>query len=131
MIANSTTGADILATGGKRQAYTYAGGNTVDDVAWYPANAGGAKHPVGAKAANELGLKDMSGNVFEWVSDVKGDYPSTAVTNPTGPGTVTDAARRVQRGGSWYYNVSFCRPTARAFAPSTSAYDDCGLRLVK
>ena len=123
---------EFAARGGNRsQGYTYAGGNTVGEVAWYPDNAGSAKHPVGGKAANELGLKDMSGNVFEWVSDVKGDYPGTAVTNPTGPGTVTDATRRVQRGGSWNYGVKFCRTTARAFAPATSAYNDCGLRLVK
>lgn len=123
---------EFAARGGNNsEGYAYSGGNTVGDVAWYPDNAGSAKHPVGGKTANELGLYDMSGNVFEWVSDVKGDYPSTAVTNPTGPATVTDATRRVQRGGSWNYGVKFCRTTARAFAPATSAYNDCGLRLVK
>ncbi|HNR95909.1 MAG TPA: SUMF1/EgtB/PvdO family nonheme iron enzyme [Anaerolineae bacterium] len=80
--------------------YTYAGSNDVGSVAWYEDNSGGVTHAVKGKAPNELGLYDMSGNVWEWVADwyVGWYYSSTPRKNPSGP---TSGSERVLRGGSW------------------------------
>ena len=104
--------------GNKSQGYKYAGSNTIDEVAWYDATAYdvGATpaydtHPVGTKSPNELGLYDMSGNVYEWCSDWDGEYSSSSQTNPTGP---TSGFDRVVRGGSWYFNAQYCRVSIRS-----------------
>ncbi|MBR5087510.1 MAG: SUMF1/EgtB/PvdO family nonheme iron enzyme [Muribaculaceae bacterium] len=79
--------------------YIYSGGNNLDDVAWYRNNSGGITHAVGQLAANELGLYDMTGNVYEWCSDWKGPYHHNLPSpfyNPEGPWT---GSERVQRGG--------------------------------
>ena len=67
-------------------------------------------HQVGQKLANPFGLYDMHGNVFEWCSDWKGDYPSGSVTDPRGP---SGGSNRVYRGGSWNYNARYCRSANR------------------
>ena len=78
--------------------HLYAGSDEVDDVAWYSSNSGGRTHEVGGKQANTWGLRDMSGNVWEWVWDRYGEHPSGTVADPVGPSTGFD---RVLRGGSW------------------------------
>ena len=76
------------------------------DLAWYGDNGGRKTHPVGQKLPNAWGLYDIHGNVWEWCLDWGGDYPTSAVTDPTGP---IMGERRVIRGGSWDCYARFCR----------------------
>ena len=86
--------------GNKSQGYKFSGSNNDDDVAWYDSNSGGKTHPVASKAPNELGIYDMSGNLFEWCNDWYNSsyYSSSPKVNPTGPESGT---MRVMRGGDW------------------------------
>ncbi len=96
--------------GNKSKGYKYSGSNTIGDVAWYTSNSGRKTHPVGQKQPNELGIYDMSGNLWEWCYDWKGSYSSSPQTNPTGP---TSGSTRVFRGGSWEYTAKICRVAYR------------------
>jgi formylglycine-generating enzyme required for sulfatase activity len=108
----------------------WAGSNAVGTVAWYSVNSGSATHPVGRKAANGLGLYDMSGNVWEWVQDWwSGSYYSTSPsTDPGGPATGT---YRVLRGGSFPYDAGECRVANRALDYPDGIYPDDGFRLLR
>lgn len=118
---------EFAARGGtKSKGYKYSGSNTLGNVAWYDDNSGSTTHEVGTKSPNELGLYDMSGNVWEWCSDWYGNYSSSSQTNPTG---ASSGSFRVSRGGCWINFARYCRSSNRSsdVPPYRSSY--LGLRL--
>ena len=113
--------------GNQSRHYKYSGSDNIDDVAWYNGNSGDNTHAVGTKTANELGIYDMSGNVWEWCSDWKGGYSAGAQTNPQGPSA---GSRRVLRGGSWDGRARRCRVSLRSGIVPGNSGIILGLRLV-
>ena len=125
---------EFAARGGtKSQGYKYSGGNSIGTVAWYEDNAFINKevndystHNVKTKRANELGIYDMSGNVYEWCQDRYGHYNSEAQNNPKGPSSGSD---RVFRGGWIYSSGRQCRVSYRDSVKPDYAMHFLGLRL--
>lgn len=104
---------EYAARGGNRsKGFTYAGSNNLDEVGWYDENAGSKTHPVGEKKPNELGLYDMSGNVWEWCCDeIRGN--------------------RVCRGGSWISDAQYCHVAFRGNWYPPYRHSNVSFRLVR
>jgi formylglycine-generating enzyme required for sulfatase activity len=134
---------EYAARGGARsRGYKYSGSDNIDRVAWYGdwtigddeeaveiggGNSGNTTHPVGTKLPNELGIYDMSGNVWEWVSDWYGEYTADVQTNPIGP---PSGSCLVFRGGSWDSGARYCRVSNRDFGGLDVRITILGFRLV-
>ena len=124
---------EYAARGGKKSnGYQYSGSNDIEEIAWYGGNTGntedshGKTHPVGTKKANELGIYDMSGNVWEWVFDWYGKYGNSRQADPKG---AVSGVFRVNRGGSWYPGTKYARVFFRGVDISGTNSSFIGFRL--
>lgn len=126
---------EFAARGGNySHGYRYSGSDCLDEVAWYcdncfddgAENSKDGTHVVGKKSPNELGLYDMSGNVYEWCQDRYGDYGSSLQVNPKGP---SSGAYRVLRGGCWANFEKGCTVYSRSYSAPGILHTIVGLRL--
>lgn len=127
---------EYAARGGNRsKSYKYSGDNNIDSVAWYGSNSGKQPHEVGTKSANELGIHDMSGNVWEWCLDRcnKSGVVAGLITDTYKNGTIDpfcNSSYHVFRGGGWFRNDRLCRVTNRAGNSSNRKLYYLGFRIV-
>ena len=112
--------------GNQSKRYKYSGLHQLSAVGWYDDNSGDSTHPVGQLRANELGIKDMSGNVYEWCSDYYSSYSSTKQYDPLcGSGKYA-----VLRGGCWNNSASRCRVSNRSNDTPSDRDNYYGFRVV-
>ena len=119
---------EYAARGGKHsEGFRYAGSDKLKEVGWYAENSGSETHKVGLKYSNELGLYDMSGNVWEWCQDRwHGDYKGAPADGSAWEG---EGGSRVVRGGSWSYDPRLCRVAYRYFLDPALRNGIVGFRL--
>jgi len=103
--------------GVKTQGYDYSGSKDLGEAGWYQENAGGKRHEVGTKKANELGIYDLSGNMWEWCFDARVEL--------IGEDEEDFGTYRVIRGGSWYSLASYARVSYRSISAHTTLEKNC------
>ena len=111
--------------GNKTHNYKYSGSNNLNEVAWYSKNSGNKTHKIGSKKPNELGIYDMSGNVWEWCLDRFAPYTGDSLVNPK----VEVKADPVLRGGSWRADAVRARVSDRYHYYATYPDAVIGIRL--
>ena len=122
---------EYAARGGQQSgAYRYAGSNILDEVGWYDQNSHGQTQPVGLKLPNELGICDMSGNIWEWCADHWHDSYVGAPADGSAWEDQEEGARRVLRGGSWILNAQGCRPSDRLDTYPSHRFSNYDFRVV-
>jgi formylglycine-generating enzyme required for sulfatase activity len=114
--------------GNLSQGYLYSGSNNLNEVGWYLSNSGSLIHTKGTKLPNEIGLFDMSGNVWEWCWDIYGTYPSGPRTNPTG---ATSGTQRLFRGGCFLSQINHCTTAFRYNIDPMFCDKDAGFRVCR
>jgi formylglycine-generating enzyme required for sulfatase activity len=115
--------------GDKSKGFIYSGSNDIEEVAWYEKNADYKTHTVGTKKSNELGIYDMSGNVWEWCEDwYDADYYAKSLKqNPKG---ADSSSFRVARGGSGACASEVCRVAVRGSVTPEDCFNDLGIRII-
>lgn len=121
---------EYAARGGKNSQtgpkFEYAGGEKLDELGWYRENSYGETHPVGLKLANELGLYDMSGNVWEWCEDWNGYLPKGQLNDPR---RIKEGTERVRCGGGWSASTGACLFSNRGGSEPEERSRRIGFRL--
>jgi hypothetical protein len=108
--------------------YMYSGSDNISSVAWFAVTANDGTHIVATKIPNELGIYDMTGNVWEWCWDIFEPYPQEDLVNPHGAET---GIYRILHGGAWQATADACATSHRSYGPTTNSGTWIGFRICR